>query len=188
MQRGSKSLLSVPFSGSYWGAPRPQPFQRVLGLPWGFLWGEQSHKFAPVMHPGCLLTRCPNYLIWLPPMPTSSSTLRPSRMTELLTVSEGDPRLPVEERHLSCLYPWSHSICHYVELVTTVWLSSFFSSTVWCKVRSSCWSPPPFSSHSWTRPWKAWTPPLGAASHPWPNERTTAFSSSGWPWFRSYRE
>lgn len=146
--RGGSSLSKEAQIPSYWGAPRPHPFLRVLGLPWGFLWGEQSHKFAPVMHPGCLLTTCPNYLIWLLPMSMSSSTLRPSQMTELLTVSEEEPRLTVEETHLSCLYPWSHSICHFVEFVTTVGLRSFFSSTVWCKVRFPCWYPAPFSPYS----------------------------------------
>uniref|UniRef100_A0AAZ1X3V8 G-protein coupled receptors family 1 profile domain-containing protein n=1 Tax=Oreochromis aureus TaxID=47969 RepID=A0AAZ1X3V8_OREAU len=61
---------------------------RVLGLPRGLLPVGHARNTSPRRRPGGILVRCPNHLNWLLSMWRSSgSTLSPSRMAELLTLS-----------------------------------------------------------------------------------------------------
>ena len=100
------------------GGPRGRPRTRWRDYVSRLAW-ERLVFTSPGRRPRGILTRCPSHLIWLLSMRRSSgSTPSPSQMTELLTLSLGEPRHPAEETHFGRLYSRSRSFGHYPQLVT----------------------------------------------------------------------
>ena len=107
-------------------------------------------------------------------------------------ISKPEPTPPTEEANFRRLYSRSCSFGHYQKLVTIdegrnkdrqvsrelrFWLSSLFTTTDRCSVCITAdVAPIPLW---WTRPWRTWTPQLGARSSPWTRKGNPPFSSHG---------
>ena len=148
---------------------------------------------SPRRRPGGILTRCLSHLIWLLSMRRSSgSTPRPSRMTELFTLSlrESTDSLRRKSILAACIcdlvLPGLVTIGEGTEHRLTGKSRASPSSsapssqrqvgaepaTLRTLHRFACQSAVPFVPHSWTRPRDTWTPPLweGSLDHFWPEE------------------
>uniref|UniRef100_A0A3P9DCN9 Phospholipid phosphatase related 5b n=1 Tax=Maylandia zebra TaxID=106582 RepID=A0A3P9DCN9_9CICH len=111
------------FPVEHQGVPRPAERYNLASVSLTCPWAPSRWNMPGTPHlgiPGGILVRCPIHLNWLLSMwRSSSSTLSPSRMAELPTLSLRDRAShPSEEAHFCRLYPRSRSFSHYPQLVT----------------------------------------------------------------------